>query len=161
MLTILCHTSKRSLFFLFCFTLLLTFFLSLPWVNAEEKLQPEAWQINGIVAALKDPIPKVRAKAAEHFQQYQLDNPKSQIKNYDELVKQFAKQLQDKDPPVSRKAAAQALGQMQAKEQAPQLTLMLKDPDSDVRNAAAQALGQMQAKEQAPQVAKLLTDSNF
>ncbi|MEH2077551.1 MAG: HEAT repeat domain-containing protein [Nostoc sp.] len=158
MLTIPRHTRKRSLFFLFCFTLLLTLFLSLPWVNAEEKPKPEEWQINGILAALTDPIPEVRAKATQNLQQYQLDNPKSQIKNYDELVKQFAKQLQDKDPPVSRKAAIQALGQMQAKEQAAQLTLMLKDRDSDVRNAAAEALGQMQAKEQAPQVALLLKD---
>ncbi|MEH2310747.1 MAG: HEAT repeat domain-containing protein, partial [Nostoc sp.] len=60
-----------------------------------------------------------------------------------------------------RNAAAQALGQMQAKEQAPQVAKLLTDSNFDVRNAAAQALGQMQAKEQAPQVAKLLTDSNF
>ncbi|MHC5767093.1 MAG: HEAT repeat domain-containing protein [Nostoc sp.] len=154
------HTNKRSLFFLFWFTLLLTLFLSLPWVNAEEKPKPEVWQINGIVAALKDPIPKVRATATQNLQEYQLDNPKTQIKNYDELVKQFAKQLQDKDSAVSRKAAAEALGQMQVKEQAPQVAKLLIDSDSGVRSAAAQALGQMQVKEQAPQVAKLLIDSD-
>ncbi|MEH2339683.1 HEAT repeat domain-containing protein [Nostoc sp.] len=158
MLTTPCHTNKLSLFLLFCFTLLLTFLLSLPWVNAEEKPKLEAWQINGIVAALKDPIPEVRAKATENLQKYQLDNAKTQIKNYDELVKQFAKQLQNKDSAVSRKAAAQALGQMQAKEQVPQVASLLIDSDSSVRSAAAQALGQMQAKEQAPQVASLLTD---
>ncbi|MEA5608256.1 HEAT repeat domain-containing protein, partial [Nodularia spumigena] len=126
----------------------------MPWVSATEKPKPkpEAWQINGIVAALTDPIPEVRAKAAEHLQEYQLDNPKSQIKNYDELVKKLAEQLQDKDSAVSRNAAAQALGQMQAKEVVPQVALLLKDSDWNVRNAAAQALGQMQAKEQAPQV---------
>ncbi|MEH1859924.1 MAG: HEAT repeat domain-containing protein, partial [Nostoc sp.] len=161
MLTIPRHTSKRSLFFLFCFTLLLTFLLSLPWVNAEEKPKPEVWQINGFVAALKDPIPEVRATATENLQGYQLDNFKSQIKNYyDELVKQFVKQSQDKDSAVSRYAAAQALGQMQAKEQAAQVALLLKDSDSDIRKAAAQALGQMQAKEQAAQVALLLKDSD-
>ncbi|MEH1844061.1 MAG: HEAT repeat domain-containing protein [Nostoc sp.] len=160
MLTTPCHTNKRSLFFLFCFTLLLTFLLSLPWVNAEEKPKPEAWQINGFVAALKDPIPEVRATATQYLQGYQLDNFKSRIKNYDELVKQFVKQSQDKDSAVSRKAAAQALGQMQAKEQAPQVALLLKDSDSGVRNAAAQALKQMQAKEVVPQVALLLKDSD-
>ena len=75
------HTKKLSLFFLFCFTLLLTFFLSLPWVSAEEKLQPQVWQINGIVAALTDPIPEVRTTATENLKKYQLDNPKTQIKN--------------------------------------------------------------------------------
>ncbi|MHC5753260.1 MAG: HEAT repeat domain-containing protein, partial [Nostoc sp.] len=156
MLIIPRHTNKRSLFFLFWFTLLLTLFLSLPWVNAEEKPKPEVWQINGIVAALKDPIPKVRATATQNLQEYQLDNPKTQIKNYDELVKQFAKQLQDKDSAVSRKAAAEALGQMQVKEQAPQVAKLLIDSDSGVRSAAAQALGQMQAKEQIPQLVLLL-----
>ncbi|MEH2413282.1 HEAT repeat domain-containing protein [Nostoc sp.] len=156
------HTNKLSVFFLFCFTLLLTFLLSLPWVNAEEtpKPKPQDWQINGIVAALTDPIPEVRATAIENLKEYQLDNPKMQIKNYDELVKQFAKQLQDKDSVVSRNAAAQALEQMQAKELAPQVAKLLTDSDINVRNAAAQALGQMQAKELAPQVAKLLTDSD-
>ncbi|MEH2117993.1 HEAT repeat domain-containing protein, partial [Nostoc sp.] len=162
MLTIPRHASKRSLFFLFCFTLLLTFLLSLPWVNAEKKPKPEVWQINGFVAALKDPIPEVRATATQYLQEYQLDNFKSQIKNYyDQLVKQFVKQLQDKDSAVSRKAAAQALGQMQAKEQAPQVALLLKDSDIGVRLAAAEVLGQMQAKEQAPQVALLLKDSDI
>ncbi|AHJ27679.1 HEAT repeat domain-containing protein [Nodularia spumigena] len=134
----------------------------MPWVSATEKPKPkpEAWQINGIVAALTDPIPEVRAKAAEHLQEYQLDNPKSQIKNYDELVKKLAEQLQDKDSAVSRSAAAEALGQMQAKEVVPQLALLLKDSETYVRRAAAQALGQMQAKEQAPQVALLLKDSD-
>ncbi|HYX18380.1 MAG TPA: HEAT repeat domain-containing protein [Nostoc sp.] len=155
------HTNKLSLFFLFCFTLLLTFLLSLPWVNAEEtpKLKPQDWQINGIVAALTDPIPEVRATGTENLKKYQLDNPKTQIKNYDELVKQFAKQLQDKDSAVSRGAAAQVLGQMQAKELAPQVAKLLSD--INVRNAAAEALGQIQAKEVVPQVAKLLTDSDW
>ncbi|MEH2050619.1 HEAT repeat domain-containing protein [Nostoc sp.] len=158
MLTTPRRTNKLSLFFLFCFTLLLTLLLSLPWVSAEEKPKLEAWQINGIAAALKDPIPEVRDTAGQNLQEYKLDNPKTQMKNYDELVKQFVKQLQDKDSAVSRKAAAQALGQMQAKEQAPQLTLMLKDSDSNVRNAAVHALGQMQAKEQAPQLTLMLRD---
>ncbi|BCL37629.1 hypothetical protein NSMS1_40760 [Nostoc sp. MS1] len=118
------------------------------------------WQINGIVAALKDPIPEVRAKATGNLQEYQLNNPKLQIKKYDELVKQFTQQLQDKDSAVSRSTAAQALGQMQVKEQAPQLVLLLKDSDSSVRYTAAQALGQMQAKEQAPQLVLLLKDSD-
>ncbi|MDF2389227.1 HEAT repeat domain-containing protein, partial [Nostoc ellipsosporum NOK] len=58
-----------------------------------------------------------------------------------------------------RRAAASALGQMEAKEVAPQVAKLLTDADSFVSRAAASALGQMEAKEVVPQVAKLLTDS--
>jgi NAD-dependent DNA ligase len=51
--------------------------------------------------------------AANKLGEYQLDDPKSQIKNYKDLVEQFAKQLEDKEPDA-RNAAAGALGQMQA-----------------------------------------------
>ncbi|KAB8316032.1 HEAT repeat domain-containing protein, partial [Tolypothrix campylonemoides VB511288] len=53
-----------------------------------------------------------------------------------------------------------ALGQMQAKEYAPQLAELLKNSDRSVRYAAANALGQMQAKEYAPQLAELLKNSD-
>ncbi|MEH2395061.1 MAG: hypothetical protein V7K21_26555 [Nostoc sp.] len=47
---------RSSPFFLFPFTLLLTLLRALPWVSAKEQpqLHLEAWQINGIVAALDD-----------------------------------------------------------------------------------------------------------
>ncbi|MBN3926869.1 HEAT repeat domain-containing protein, partial [Nostoc sp. NMS4] len=54
----------------------------------------------------------------------------------------------------------QALGEMQAKEQIPQVVLLLKDSDSNVRSAAVQALGEMQVKEQVPQLVLLLKDSD-
>jgi HEAT repeat protein len=153
--------SRKSAFFLFPFTLLLTLLLFLPWVSAKEapKPKPQAWEIKGFVAALVDPNPKVRLEAARKLGEYQLDEPKSQIKNYKDLVEQFTKQLEDKELD-SRNAAALALGQMQAKAQAPKLVQLLKDSDWRVRNAVAQALGQMQAKEQAPKLVPLLKDSN-
>jgi HEAT repeat protein len=129
-------------------------------VSAKEapKPKPQPWEIKGFVAALVDPHAKVRLQAASKLGEYQLDDPKSQIKNYKDLVEQFAKQLEDKELD-SRKAAAQALGQMQAKEQVPKLVQLLKDSDPYVRKAAAQALGQMQAKAHAPKLLKLLKDS--
>ena len=133
--------SRKSAFFLFPFTLLLTLLLFLPWVSAKEapKPKPQAWEIKGFVTALVDPNAKVRLEAASKLGEYQLDEPKSQIENYKDLVEQFAKQLEDKELD-SRKAAAYALGQMQAKEQAPQLVPLLKDSDFSVRSAAAEAL---------------------
>ena len=153
-------TRKLSAFFLFPFTLLLTLLLSLPWVSAKEppKPKPQDWEIKGIVAALVDPHAEVRLAAANKLGEYQLDDPKSRIKNYKDLVEQFAKQLEDKEP-VARSAAAEALGQMQAKEYAPKLVELLKDSEPYVRRAAAEALGQMQAKEHAPKLVELFKDS--
>ncbi len=49
---------------------------------------------------------------------------------------ELAKQLQYQEP-NSPRIAAYALGQMQAKDQVPQLVALLKDSDSNVRSAAA------------------------
>jgi hypothetical protein len=112
--------TRKSPFFLFPFTLVLVLLLSLSWVNAKEapKPKPQNWEMNGIVAALADSYAGVRLKAAEKLAEYQLDDPKSLIKKYKVDVDKLGKQLEDKDP-VSRNAAARALGQMQAKEYAP------------------------------------------
>ncbi|GAB1543892.1 hypothetical protein NUACC21_65680 [Scytonema sp. NUACC21] len=56
--------------------------------------------------------------------------------------------------------AAEALGQMQAKDIAKDVAALLKDSDISVRYAAAEALGQMQAKDIAKDVAALLKDSD-
>jgi len=103
------QTRKLSPFFLFPFTLLLTLLLSLPWVSAEEpKPKPQPWEIKGIVAALADPYAGVRLEAARKLGEYQLDDPKSLIKDNKDLVDKLAQQLEDKDP-VARSAAAEAL----------------------------------------------------
>ncbi len=135
------QTRKFSAFFLFPFTFLLTLLLSLPWVSAKEppKPKPQDCQINGIVAALVDPHAGVRLQAARKLEEYQLDGPKSLITNYKDLVDKLAPQLKHSDSDV-RSAAALALGQMQAKEQAPKLVELLKDSDVNVRSAAAEAL---------------------
>jgi hypothetical protein len=78
MLTVPNHTNKLSLFFLFCFTLLLTFLLSLPWVNAQEtpKPKPQDWQINGILAALDDGHDQVKKYALKQSLEYNLKDLK-------------------------------------------------------------------------------------
>jgi HEAT repeat protein len=156
------HKTRKSPFLLFPVTLLLVLLLSLPWVNAEETDKPKPpqdWEMNGIVAALADPYAEVRLEAVKKLAEYQLDDPKSLIKKYKLDVNKLRKQLEDKEP-VSRQAAASALGQMKATNIAPQVAALLKDSDTSVQSAAASALGQMKATNIAPQVAALLKDSD-
>ncbi len=154
---------------LFLLTCLLTLILSLNWVNAKEpeKPTPKDWEIKGIVAALADPYAGVRLAAADKLGKYQLDHPQQQIPNYQDIVKRLVKQLsppekeEQDEKNLSRRAAADALGQMQAKDYAANVAALLKDSDINVRRAAAEALGQMQAKDYAANVAALLKDSDI
>ncbi|MDZ7963263.1 MAG: HEAT repeat domain-containing protein, partial [Aulosira sp. DedQUE10] len=160
---------RLSRIFLFIFTCLLTVIFSLTWVTAEEekpKPKPQDWEIKGIVAALADPYAGVRENAASKLEEYKLDDLKKQIPNYQDVVNLLVKQLsppekEEKDEKsLSRRAAAYALGQMQAKDFAANVAALLKDSDTSVRYYAASALGQMQAKDFAANVAALLKDSD-
>jgi HEAT repeat protein len=169
---------KFSPLFIFPLTLLLVIFLAAPWVSAKEaekeKPIPQPWEIKGIVAALNDPYAGVRLAAADKLGEYKLDNPKSLIdasnkgnnqESYNKLVQQLREQLSstDKDEQeknTSRQAAASALGNMQAKEIAKDVALLLKNSDTSIRDSAASALGNMQAKEFAKDVALLLKNSD-
>jgi truncated hemoglobin YjbI len=137
-------------------------------VSAEETDKPKPpqdWEMKGIVAALADPYAEVRLEAAKKLAEYQLDDPRSLIKNYKDVVDKLVKHLSpqesdDKEKSVSRRAAASALGQMKATNFAPDVAKLLKDSDRNVRYFAASALGQMKATNIAPQVAALLKDSD-
>ncbi|MBX9255159.1 HEAT repeat domain-containing protein, partial [Desmonostoc muscorum CCALA 125] len=97
MLTTPRQNSKLSLFFLFCFTLLLTLFLSLPWVNAKEtpEPQPQDWQINGISAALDDGHDQVKKYALDKLVEYNLKDLKSLVKKPEDIAEKAAKILKD------------------------------------------------------------------
>ncbi|MBP5973490.1 HEAT repeat domain-containing protein, partial [Brasilonema sp. CT11] len=162
-------TRKPSPVLLFLFTFLLILFFSLSWVSAQEEpkpTKPQGWEMNGIVAALADPSAEVRWEAVQKLAEYQLDDPKSLIKNnYKDVVDKLVKQLSpqdgdDKEKSVSRYAAAYALAQMKATNFAPDVAKLLKDSDTNVRGAAASALAQMKATNFAPDVAKLLKNSD-
>ncbi|KST66441.1 HEAT repeat domain-containing protein [Mastigocoleus testarum] len=163
-----CHRPKVAPIWVFLVTFLLIISLSLPSVSAQEEKPkpPKEWEMKGIVAALKDPYAVVRLEAANRLGTYKLDHPKNQIPNYKEVENLLLEQLSPpdkedkKEKNFSRRAAATALGNIKAKEFAPQIALLLKDSDSDVRNSAATALGNMKAKEFAPQIALLLKDSD-
>ncbi|MCC5643133.1 PBS lyase, partial [Nostoc sp. CHAB 5824] len=106
------HTNKLSLFFLFCFTLLLTLFLSLPWVNAKEtpKPKPQDWQIEGIVAALDDSYPKVKQYVLNKLVEYELKDLKIVVKKPEDIAQKVANILKDeKVDSYIRRSAAVAL----------------------------------------------------
>lgn len=147
MLTTPRQNSKLSLFFLFCFTLLLTLLLSLPWVNAKQtsKPQPQDWQINGISAALDDGHDQVKGYALEKLVEYNLKDLKSFGKKPEEIAKKVAKFLKnEKVNPGIRSSAAEALSNFgqAAAEYIPEILKFLKDEnvDPDVRRSAAEAL---------------------
>ncbi|MEH2009369.1 MAG: PBS lyase, partial [Nostoc sp.] len=106
---------RSSPFLLFPFILLLTLLLALPWVSAKEqpKPKPEAWQINGIVAALDDGYDEVKASAFNNLVKYDLKDLKSLAKKPEDIVQKAAKILKDKtvDSRV-RYGAASALGNL-------------------------------------------------
>ncbi|MFN6515951.1 MAG: HEAT repeat domain-containing protein [Nostoc sp. CreGUA01] len=147
MLTTPRQNSKLLLFFLFSFTLLLTFLLSLPWVNAEEtpKPKPQDWQINGISAALDDRYDQVKGYALDKLVEYELKDLKSLVKKPEEIAQKAANILKDQnvDPDV-RRSAAQALSNFgeAAAQYIPEIANILKDEnvDRDVRRSAAVAL---------------------
>ncbi|MEH2062939.1 MAG: HEAT repeat domain-containing protein [Nostoc sp.] len=144
------HTNKLSLFFLFCFTLLLTFFLSLSWVNAKEtpKPKPQDWQINGILAALDDGYDNVKGYALKKLVEYDLKDLKSLGKKPDDVAQKADKILKDKSvDSIVRYGAASALGNLgeAAKPYVKDILDILKDKtvDSIVRSGAASALGNL------------------
>ncbi|HYX14794.1 MAG TPA: HEAT repeat domain-containing protein [Nostoc sp.] len=143
-------TKKLSVFFLFCFTLLLTFFLSLPWVSAKEtpKPKPQDWQTNGIVAALDDSYDKVKQHAFKKLAEYELKDLKTVVKKPEDIAQKIVKILKDEkvDSDV-RSSAAKALGNFgqAAAQYIPDILKFLKDEkvdsvDSYVRSRAAVAL---------------------
>ncbi|MEH2201320.1 HEAT repeat domain-containing protein, partial [Nostoc sp.] len=167
MLTTSHHTSKRSLFFLFCFTLLLTLFLCLPWVSAKEtpKPKPQQWQIDGIVAALDDSYPKVKGYAFEQLAKYKRQDLKILLKKPEEIAQKAANILKDeKVNSYIRGSAASALGNLgeAATKYIPDILNFLKDEkvDSSVRGNAASALGNLgeAATKYIPDIANILKD---
>ncbi|MBC6435396.1 PBS lyase, partial [Nostoc sp. HG1] len=106
---------KRSPFFIFPFTLLLTLLLALPWVSAKEppKPKPEAWQINGIVAALDDGYDGVKKLAFDKFNEYDLKNLKSVFQKLEDIAQKVFNILKDKSVDSTvRYSAAEALGNL-------------------------------------------------
>ncbi|MEH1966353.1 HEAT repeat domain-containing protein [Nostoc sp.] len=158
---------RSSPFFLFPFILLLILFLALPWVSAKEqpKPKPEAWQINGIVAALDDGHDGVKQQALNKFNRYDLKNLKLVVQKPENIAQKVFKILKDKtvDKDV-RDYAASALGNLgeAAKPYVKDIADIFKDKtvNSTVRSGAASALGNLgeAAKPYVKEIADILND---
>jgi HEAT repeat protein len=142
--------TRKSAFFLFPFTLLLTLLLSLPWVSAKEprKPKPQPWQIDGIVAALDDSQDRVKGYAFDQLAKYEPQDLKSVVKKPEDIARKAGDILKDeKVNAYVRGSAAEALGNLgQAAQPYIQDILdFLKDEkvNPDVRRDAAEALGNL------------------
>jgi HEAT repeat protein len=142
-------TRKPSPFILYALAFILSFLLTLPWVNAEEKPKPpEAWQINGVVAALDDGHDKVKGYALKQLAEYELKNLKTVFKKPEDIAEKAAKILKDKSVDSNvRFRAALALGKLGelAKPYIKDIANIFKDKTVDeyVRGGAALALGKL------------------
>src|ERR1700733_9615424 len=96
------------------------------------KTTAEPWQVQGIMAALNDPLPSVWVQAFD-----QIGTFSSADGLHSQRIAEFLK-----DPSGdARRAAAAALGAIQAKDQIPALVKLLKSSERADRAAAANALG--------------------
>jgi len=117
----------------------------------EPALVAAPWQVQGILSALGDALPAVRAKALER------------IATFDRIDGIPASRLSEffKTPDASvRRTAATALGAMRARDQAAFLVSLLQDADDRVKDAASEALGAMEARNQIPRLVTLLANAN-
>ncbi len=137
-------------FILFPITFVLIFFLSFPWVNAQQppKPKPQQWQINGILAALDDDYDKVKGDALSQLARYEAKDLKVVLKQSEDVAKKAVTLFKDKsiDSDI-RGSAAEALGNMgdAAKPYLKDILDLIKDKsvDSNVRASAVGALGNM------------------
>ncbi|WP_414753513.1 HEAT repeat domain-containing protein, partial [Anabaena sp. CCY 9910] len=167
MVTTLRHHRQPSRYIFYSLAFILSFLLCLPWVSAKEqpKPQPEAWQINGIVAALDDGHDQVKQYALSKLVEYNLQNLKSVNQKLEDIAKKTAQILKDQSVNKDvRRGAASALGNLgeAAKPYLKDIADILKDQsvDSTVRASAAQALGNMgeAAKPYLKDIADILKD---
>ncbi|MGF1939334.1 MAG: HEAT repeat domain-containing protein [Nostoc sp. ChiQUE02] len=158
---------RSSPFFLFPFTLLLTLLLALPWVSAKEqpKPKPEAWQINGIVAAIDDRYDGVKTLAFEKLNEYDLKNLNLVVQKPEDIAQKVFNILKNKTVDSNvRSGAVSALGNMgeAAKPYVKDIADILKEKsvDSDVRYGAVKALGNLGevAKPYVKDIADILKD---
>ncbi|NEU82806.1 HEAT repeat domain-containing protein [Nostoc sp. UIC10630] len=148
----------------------MTFFLSLPWVNAKEtpKPKPQDWQINGISAALDDGQNQVKKYALDKLVEYNLKDLKSLVKKPEDIAEKAAKILKDeKVPAYVRSGAVSALGNLgdAAAKYVPDIANILKNEkvDASVLRSAAEALGNFgpAAAQYIPDILNFLKDEKI
>ncbi|MFQ5794145.1 MAG: HEAT repeat domain-containing protein [Candidatus Bipolaricaulia bacterium] len=151
------NMTKHSKFNWLLAFLLTVLFFPLFGNTAEPKPEAETWKINGALAAFEDSNPEVQAKALDKLREFKSLGT-IPIKRIVDML-----EIPDVDVRVTAIRALGAMGEV-AKNQAPMLVDLLKDPDEPglVRFVAAEALRAMgeAAKDQAPMLVDLLNDLN-
>lgn len=117
-----------------------------------ESQPAEPWQVQGIRAALNDPIPSVRLFALQRASLF------SRVSGISSL--EIVPFLRDSDP-VVREAAVSALGTLEGQDPVPEVVKQLRDSDLSVQVAAISALGKLGAREEAGELVKLIRVSDF
>ncbi|MEM7590431.1 MAG: HEAT repeat domain-containing protein [Cyanobacteria bacterium P01_A01_bin.83] len=119
---------------------LLAFVFTVSWGHAQDDqlVPPQSWQLKGILAALDDSDPKIWVLALEELSEYKVDELEIPEDKYQPIVEL----LDYKKNSLVQYAAAEALGQMKAKEYAAEIVPLLSSDDSLVQRAAAYALKQ-------------------
>nr|WP_244329206.1 HEAT repeat domain-containing protein [Tolypothrix sp. PCC 7910] len=146
----------------------MTLLLCLPWVSAKEqpKPKPEAWQINGIVAALDDGYDEVKTLAFEQFKYFDLKNLNLVVQKPADIAQKVFKIFKDKSVHSGVRASAAAalenLGET-AEPYVKDILDFLKDKtvDSRVRIIAAEDLENLGevAKPYVKDIADILKDN--
>ena len=113
--------------------------------------QAEKWEIDGINAALEDPVSTVRTLA---LRKIELDSDVRWEGIKESLVVPHLKDLNRE----TKLAAIFALGAMQAKDQETALVALINDKNWMVQYAAIVALGTMRAKDQEAMLVTILKD---
>jgi HEAT repeat protein len=116
-----------------------------------EKTVAQKWQVDGIAAALDDPLLAVRHEAFSQLLSFSRVEglPSSRIAEF----------LKDPDLRV-RSSAVLALAMMQSTGELRHILKLLKDPAPFVRYTVVLTLARMQPKDQIPDLVKLLDDPN-
>ncbi|MBD2499370.1 HEAT repeat domain-containing protein [Anabaena azotica] len=169
MITIVRQNTKPSRYILYSLVFILSFLLCLPWVSAKEqpKPQPQAWQINGILAALDDGHDTVKGYALSKLVEYDLENLKSVSQKLEDIAKKAVQILKDKSVDNNiRYGAVDALGNLgdAAKPYVKDIADLLKDKSvhNNIRYRAAWALASLgdTAKPYIKDIADLLKDKS-
>ena len=128
----------------------MTLLLALPWASAKEqpRPKPEAWQINGIVAALDDGHDGVKSLALNQVSQYEMQDLKTLVKKPEDIARKILSIFKDKSVETSiRVSAGYALGNLGdlVKPYVKDIAAILKDKSVEVsvRAGAASVLGKL------------------
>ena len=139
------HRFIKKPLILFPFTFLLIFFLSFPWVNAQQatKPKPQQWQINGILAALDDDYEQVKRDALSKLDRYEAKDWKPLLKKPEDVVKLLENTSATPFPVEDYRLKNRRDAESAEKRGKQRWVVLERRSNSRVRSNAVEALGNM------------------